>query len=60
MCGCRCEILAPFPGSLSLLLTGVYGNKAYMGTTLVGLIIHDGVKLLSKCAPHDTVVYSKL
>ena len=60
MCGCTCEILASFPESLSLLLTGACGTKACKGTTLMCLVIHDGVKLLSKCAPDGTVVYSKV
>ena len=59
MCSCTCKILASFPGSLSLLLTGACGNKACKETTLVCLVIHDGVKLLSKCAPDGTVVQLK-
>ena len=42
MCGCTCKILALFPGSLSLLLTGVcglHGNNT-------GASCHDGVNLL--------------
>ena len=60
LCVAAREYTSLFSGSLSLLLPGACGTKAFKGTTLVCLVIHDGVRLLRKPAPDGTVVYSKV